>query len=398
VFGSLFDLSLLASFASMLSGLPSQVAHLVPLFSFPSPPGWKSYVNLLEHILDFLADKTGSAGLGVILFTIGVKTLLLPLTVTSIKSSKAMQELQPKIKELQKKYGKDRARLSQETMALYQAHKVNPMAGCLPVLIQMPIFFGVYRAIAHLSEGKGFAGASHVWEGSFLWLNSLNDADPYKILPILAGVFQFMQTKMMRPANQGKIEDPQQAMMNMMMNIMPLTVVFFGWGFASGPVIYWVTQSIYSVVQQWFITGWGSVGDWIPGLPELPEHRRLGYRAPRDIDDVVVMSGENAPEQKGFSGWMARKMKEAQEQQAARQAAARGNTTTKSTSSIQKKVDAEVQRSSAPKGPRPVKKEVRAQQRRQDSTASRNGASAPVVPRKSRPTRKSDSSSEEATD
>ncbi len=86
---------------------------------------------------------------------------------------------------------------------------------------------------------------------------------------------------MMRPAGQGKVSDPQQAMMNTMMNFMPLMVVVFGWGFASGPVIYWVTQSVYSVVQQWFITGWGSMSDWIPGLPELPEHKRLGYRPPR---------------------------------------------------------------------------------------------------------------------
>ena len=118
----------------------------------------------------------------------------------------------------------------------------------------------------------------------FLWLPSLAHPDPWHLLPIIAGLFQFVQTQMMRPANQPKSTDPQQAMMNSVMNFMPLTVVFFGWNFASGPVLYWATQSIYSVVQQWFITGWGNFIKWAPFLPELPEHRRLGYRPPRDLD------------------------------------------------------------------------------------------------------------------
>ena len=78
-------------------------------------------------------------------------------------------------------------------------------------------------------------------------------------------------------------------------------------------MLYWATQSVYSVVQQWFITGWGSLGEWFPWLPEMPEHRRLGYQAPRNIDDVMVVSGEPV-EQTGISGWMnKRKMREAQQ-------------------------------------------------------------------------------------
>jgi len=279
-------------------------------------PVWDQYVDGLERVLDFLARSVNSAGLAVILFTIIVKTLLLPLTVKAIRSSKSMQELQPKIKELQKKYGKDRQRISQETMALYQQHQVNPLAGCLPMIIQIPIFFGVYRAIANLSAGNAGIGASHLWDNSFLWLHSLNEADPYKILPIMAGVFQFIQTRMSRPAGQGKPSDPQQAMMNTMMNFMPLMVVVFGWTFDSGPVIYWVTQSVYSVVQQWLIAGWGSMKDWFPRLPDLPEHRQLGYKAPRNLDEVVVVTGaDGKPVPQGkVMGWMQRKAEEAQEQ------------------------------------------------------------------------------------
>lgn len=293
------------------------LSQLLDMASLPigAIPIWDQYVTGLEHVLDFFARVTHSPGIAVILFTIAIKTLLLPLTIKSIRSSKSMQELQPKVKELQKKYGKDRQRLSQETMALYQQYQVNPLAGCLPMLIQIPIFFGVYRAISHLSQGTSDINPSVYWTNSFLWLKDLDTPDPYKILPILAGVFQFIQTRMSRPAGQGKSSDPQQAMMNTMMNFMPLMVVIFGWGFDSGPVIYWVTQSVYSVVQQWLIAGWGSMKDWFPRLPELPEHRQLGYRAPRNLDDVVVVSGE-PKQQSGVMGWMQRKADEAQVQRA----------------------------------------------------------------------------------
>ena len=238
-------------------------------------PIWTQFVGAIEYGLRFLADYTGSAGISVIIFTILFKTVLLPLTVKAVRSTYSMQEIQPKIKELQKKYGKDRQKLSAETMKLYQEHGVNPAAGCLPMLLQMPIFFGLYFAIRSLS-GTG-AG---LWGQPFLWMPNLSLADPFHILPILAGVFQFVQTKMTRPAGQGKAADSQQQMMNSMMTFMPLMVVAFGWRFSSGPVVYWTVSAVYSAVQQWFITGWGSFLDWFPFLPDLPEHRRLGYQSP----------------------------------------------------------------------------------------------------------------------
>jgi YidC/Oxa1 family membrane protein insertase len=282
-------------------------------------PIWNQYVDFLVNVLDSLTTLFSNAGLGIIAFTIIVKTLMLPLTVKALQSSKAMQELQPKIKELQKKHGNDRQRISQETMALYQQYRVNPMAGCLPMLIQIPIFLGLYNAIMRLST----SGAG-LWDQGFVWLPSLAHPDPWHLLPIVAGLFQFVQTQMMRPANQPKSTDPQQAMMNSVMNIMPLTVVFFGWSFAAGPVLYWATQSVYSVVQQWFITGWGNFIKWAPFLPELPEHRRLGYRPPRDLDSVVVVSGDGQPVlAPGPMGWLQRKMDEAQKQAIERSGGAR---------------------------------------------------------------------------
>ncbi|HEU0164369.1 MAG TPA: YidC/Oxa1 family membrane protein insertase [Thermomicrobiales bacterium] len=310
----LFDV--LGSLFSLNGLFVGQFQHLITTMPLGSIPVWDQYIDLLKWILNHLGDAFSNGGLAIIAFTIIIKTLLLPLTVKSIRSSKNMQELAPKIKDIQKKYGKDRQRASQETMALYQQHGVNPMAGCLPMVLQIPIFFGLYHTISNLSKsGTG------VWDGGFLWLSSLDHPDPYKILPIMAGVFQFVQARMMRPAGQ-KVTDPQQQIMNTMMNFMPLMVVLFGWNFSSGPVIYWVTQAIYSVVQQWMITGWGSFGEWFPWLPELPAHRRLGYQDPSKLRDVVVMSGEaGVVQQKGISGWLNRKMMEAQETAQERQKA-----------------------------------------------------------------------------
>lgn len=306
----------------MLAPILTLIADVYTGFLVPAVtiPIWDQYVSLIRWALDGLAQLLHSGGLAIIAFTIIIKTLLLPLTVQSTRSARAMQELQPKIKELQKKYAKDRQRLTQETMALYQEHRVNPMAGCLPMVLQIPIFLGLYQGIFALSSGQ--VGASEYWSGPFLWLsNGLAQPDPLHLLPIIAGLFQFVQTRMMRPYKQGKVADPQQAMMNQVMNIMPLTVIAFGWGFAAGPVLYWATQSLYSVGQQWIITGWGSMRDWFPWLPDLPEHRRLGYRSPEQLAaQAAKRTGPDGKpiKQGGIMGWFQSKMEDAQAQAMAR--------------------------------------------------------------------------------
>ncbi len=211
-------------------------------------------VEPLIYILLFLDGIVHSGGIAIILFTVLLRLLMLPLTLQSLKSSKAMQELQPQLRELQKRYAKDKEKLTQETMRLYREAGINPAMGCLPMLIQIPIFFAIYWAILEAPHRGGSFAAS------FLWLPSLASEDPYKILPILAGVTQFIQQRMMMPPGGGS--DPQQKAMNNAMQFMPLMIVVFAWNFASGPVLYWVASSVFSAVQQYFITGWGS-------LPEL---------------------------------------------------------------------------------------------------------------------------------
>ena len=276
---------------------------------------WRQFVDLIEWCLTYLADYTGSAGIAIVLFTIIVKTILLPLTVKSVRSTMAMQELQPKIKSLQKRYGKDRQKISEETLKLYAEHGVNPASGCLPMLAQMPVFFALFFAIRELStEGDG------LFAEGFLWIQDLGEPDRWELLfipvvpiAILAGVFQFIQMRMSRPADQGAVRDPQQAMMQTMMNFMPLMVVIFGWNFPAGVVMYWAVQSLYSVIQQWFITGWGSLKDWFPWLPELPENRRLGR--PKERTQAEIEAGGEPKELGGFFGWMQGKTQELQKKQ-----------------------------------------------------------------------------------
>jgi YidC/Oxa1 family membrane protein insertase len=258
---------------------------------------WHWFVNTIAAGLDILAVHTGSAGLAIIIFTVLIKTFLLPLTIKSVRSTSSMQAVQPKLKEIQKKYAGDRAKIQAEQMKLYQEHGVNPISGCLPMLLQMPIFFGLYYAIRHLSQD-----AVGLWGQSFLWLPSLAVADPYHLLPILAAVFQFIQVRMSRPAGV-KSDDPQQKMMATASNFMPFTVIVIGWVFPSGPVLYWAVSALYSVIQQWFITGWGSLLEWLPFLPDLPEHKRLGYEKPEKRAARIATSANSSG---GFTGFLNR--------------------------------------------------------------------------------------------
>ena len=226
--------------------------------------------TLLVHPMMFglagLAQLTGSAGLAIILFTIFIRALLLPLSIYQSRSQKALMALQPELRALQKKYGKDRERLTQETMRLYREHGVNPVSGCLPLLLQLPVFYGLYFALINLgSEGpQGLAA----FREPFLWLSSLAKPDAYPlvaglsvpgILPIFMAVSQFLMSKMLQVPNA----DPQMESMNRMMLIfMPLMLLFFGVTFPSGLVLYWAVSNVFSIVQQGFVTGWGSL---LPG-------------------------------------------------------------------------------------------------------------------------------------
>jgi YidC/Oxa1 family membrane protein insertase len=238
-------------------------------------------INPLMEGLKFLSGVTSSYGIAIILLTAFIRFITLPLTIMQIRSSKAMQELQPKLQELQKKYSKDKERLSQEQMKLYQEAGVNPFAGCLPMLVQLPIWIGLYQALRNLAT----TGLLH--EG-FLWIPSLAqptglewfwpptnwvwpDVAAYLVLPVLTIVSQIIVQKMMTsPTN-----DPQQAAMNQTMLMMAFMFGFFAMQVPSGLALYWVTSNLLSLVQQYFTSGWGSL--W-PSKQEAPDEAEAAGR------------------------------------------------------------------------------------------------------------------------
>jgi len=199
--------------------------------------------NLLHFVLETLYSLTdlagvGSYGLAIILLTVIIKMLLYPLTVKQVKSMKAMQELSPKMKKIQEKYKDNPQVMQQKIGALYQEAGVNPLAGCLPLLIQMPILMGMYYALFNFTYPSAEAA-------KFLWLPSMSEADPLYILPILSALTTFLQQKMTTT------EMNQQ--MKIMMTVMPLFIGWISLSFPSGLVLYWVTMNVVQIAQQWWM-------------------------------------------------------------------------------------------------------------------------------------------------
>lgn len=211
-------------------------------------------VKPLQDLLNifYIATKTigiENFGVAIILFTIVIKAILYPLNAKQMKSMKLMQELQPKIKEIQQK-NKDPQKAQMAIMELYKEYGANPLSGCLPLLIQMPILISLYRAISTFNFKLYKIPDSAI---QFLWVHgtangkavNLTTADPYHILPILAVLSTFLLQKM-----SANTQDQTQ---KTMLYIMP---IFFGvitWKIASGLVLYWVMFNILGMVQQYFI-------------------------------------------------------------------------------------------------------------------------------------------------
>ena len=196
----------------------------------------------MTFVLTGLHDITMSAGFvsygwSIVLLTILVKMILYPLTVKQVKSMKAMQELSPKMKKIQEKYKDNPQVMQQKVAALYKDAGVNPLAGCLPLLIQMPILMGMYYSLYNFHFEEGME--------AFFWLPSLSEPDPMYILPILSALTTFLQQK------QTSTEMNQQ--MKIMMTVMPIFIGWISLQFPSGLVLYWVTMNITQIIQQWWM-------------------------------------------------------------------------------------------------------------------------------------------------
>lgn len=220
--------------------------------------------NLLVFLYNVLPG--GDIGFAIIALTVLIKLILWPFMSQSLRSQKALQELQPKIEELKTKHGDDREALAKAMMGLYQREKVNPLASCLPLLIQLPILIALYRVLLAgfgeetLAELYGFVSNPGEINHVFFGVIDLSVASLY--LAILAGYFQFMQTRMLitkRPptavaGKKGALDETMLASMNKsMLMFMPVITVVIGATLPAGLTLYWVTVNIVSILQQQFV-------------------------------------------------------------------------------------------------------------------------------------------------
>jgi YidC/Oxa1 family membrane protein insertase len=264
----------------------------------------KPIQSAIEYVIVFLYNNVvPNYGIVIILLTIIVRLVLTPLTITQARSMARMQKMQPELQELQKKYKDDKAKLQQETMDFYKKNNVNPLAGCLPLLLQLPIFFALFQALRNPSEivtsvlGTPFiptymlSNFKNILVNipnpnfNFLWMN-LNERDPYYILVILMVATMFISTKM-------TTTDPKQKFITY---ILPVVFGAISWQFPSGILVYWVTTNIWSIGQQYVVNRLvkreaKKVGD---KEKKILEQKKLE----RNIDDQIAISKKKKKKKK----------------------------------------------------------------------------------------------------
>lgn len=194
-------------------------------------------VDLFALVLNLLYEVTHSYGGAIILLTVLIKIAMYPLSRKQFESMKAMQKMQPELKRLQEKYRDKPQILQQKMMELYSRAGANPLSGCLPMLLQMPILMAMYYALYSFDYG----GRAQ----SFLWLESLSAPDALYILPVLSALTTYLQQKI------SSVEMNQQ--MRVMMVVMPLFILWISLNFPAGLVLYWVTMNAVQIIQQLWI-------------------------------------------------------------------------------------------------------------------------------------------------
>ena len=191
----------------------------------------------LFAVLQMIHSVLGNWGWSIILLTIFVKILLYPLSAASLKSMAKMRTLQPEMARIKELYGDDRQKAGQEQMALFKKHRVNPLGGCFPMLLQMPVFIALYWVLSESVEIR-----HSPW---IIWIQDLSAKDPLFILPLIMGASMFLMQKL-QPAPT----DPMQAMV---FQLMPIVFTFFFLMFPAGLVLYWTVNNLLSILQQWYV-------------------------------------------------------------------------------------------------------------------------------------------------
>ena len=230
--------------------LQGELDAIAPGLELTTNYGWFTVVaQPLHWMLSKLESLCGNWGVAIILLVLVIKALMWKLSATQFQSAAKMRKLQPRVTALKERYGDDKLKMQQAMMELYKKEKVNPMAGCAPILVTMPVFLGLYRVLMESVELR---------HAPFLWVHDLSGADPWYILPVLY-MLVMLATQWLNPAAAGM--DPAQAKM---MKVMPLLFGVMFFFFPAGLVLYWVISTGTSLLQQWLITRRVDRGDLKP--------------------------------------------------------------------------------------------------------------------------------------
>jgi YidC/Oxa1 family membrane protein insertase len=219
--------------------LQETLTEVAPGLELAVDYGWLTVIaQPIFWLLNKIHSIVGNWGWAIIILTILIKLAFYKLSETSYKSMANMRKMTPRMQALKDRYGDDKQRLNQAMMELYKKEKINPLGGCLPILVQIPVFIALYWVLLESVEMRHAPFA--------LWLNNLSAPDPYFVLPLIMGVSMFVQQKLNPPP-----PDPIQA--KVMMSLPFVFTVFFAF-FPSGLVLYWVVNNLLSIAQQWYIT------------------------------------------------------------------------------------------------------------------------------------------------
>lgn len=219
---------------------------------------YQPLLNALVLLYEYLPGH--DFGIAVIILTLFIKFLFYPLGIKAIRSQKALSGLQPKIKEIQEKYKDNKEQQTKEMMALYKKEKINPFSGCLPILIQLPVLIALYRVFWHGLQPErmtflySFVPLPGIIDPTFLGI--VNLSEPNLIMAILAGIFQFVQTKMISPKfKKDKKQDSSfsNQMQKQMQYFMPVFMVLILFRLPSAIGLYWLTTTLFTIIQQYVI-------------------------------------------------------------------------------------------------------------------------------------------------
>lgn len=252
-------------------------------------------VNPILNLLVLLYSVTNNLALSIVLLTVGIRGLLIPVMAPSIKNMQKQRDLQPEFDKLKEKYKYDKQKLAQEQMSLLKSHGLNPASGCLTQVVMIIVLIALYNVISKVTINVDINSLNNLiyFSGlkfnetftinSSFWYMDLGAHDPYYILPVLGGIFQFFASKMMMPyvekgeesakKTPDKSDDIAYNMQEQMLYLMPIMTVIIGAKLPSGVALYILTTTVFSIVQQYFLSGWGGLKPWIVKLRSSAQNK-----------------------------------------------------------------------------------------------------------------------------